>query len=114
MPKKNDRAPDAVLRLPTLGKNLYAEGRIRSEDTCTDCRKLFLAVIDFAISGNHEIRCPHCGHVHQRVIKKGVMTGDRWGSTQGRIVKSETYSVWEGDIARTTSAAQYIKERYLG
>lgn len=113
MPDTTKRAPRSVMQLPELGQDLHADGKIRSEDTCTDCHKLFLAVIDFAVNGNHEIRCPHCGHVHQRVIRRGVMTGDRWGSTTGRTVKSQTYSVWEGDIARTTSAAQYIKDRHL-
>jgi DNA-directed RNA polymerase subunit RPC12/RpoP len=108
------RAPRSVRDLPTLTKEPYPYGKVRTEETCSECRKLFLAVIAFDINGNHEIRCPHCGHIHQRVIKNGVMTSDRWGSTIGRPVRSQTYSVWDGDVGRTTSAAQYIKERLLG
>jgi len=34
--------------------------------------------LNTALSGNHHIVCPNCGHVHHRFVKDGQITGDRF------------------------------------
>lgn len=57
----------------------------RSTVYCTNCRGEFIAVLDLALNGNHEITCPLCQHVHYRVVSDGVVTEDRWLSSAGPI-----------------------------
>ena len=94
---------------------LYAEGIQRTNLDCTDCHKVFVAKLNFDISGNHEIVCPYCGHKHFRTIKKGVVTGDRWSSQAGPNVNVPTERMWTNESlgAKTTTAANHIRERWL-
>lgn len=55
----------------------------RSDVYCTNCARTFIATLDLGLNGNHEITCPHCRHVHYRVVKNGVITEDRWRSSAG-------------------------------
>ena len=95
---------------------VYAEGVQRTSVDCTDCHKVFIAKINFDLDGNHKILCPYCGHEHWRVIKKGVVTGDRWGSQNGPNRDVPTERMWSDQSigAKTTTAAGHIRERWLG
>ena len=55
----------------------------RSDVYCTNCTRQFVAILDLSLNGNHEITCPHCQHVHYRVVRDGVVTEDRWRSSAG-------------------------------
>ena len=87
------------------------EGIIKTAETCTDCAKDFVARYDFDVDGNHVVICPNCGHEHCRVIKKGVMSSDRWDTRQGRV-EVPTDQIWKDDSGQTNSAASYIRERW--
>jgi DNA-directed RNA polymerase subunit RPC12/RpoP len=91
------------------------EGRVRTDMYCTECSKNFLATLDFDLDGNHSIICPHCGHEHQRVIKKGKVTSDRWGSVHGTPFKAQTQKLWRSDNlkAQTSSASEFLREKWL-
>jgi DNA-directed RNA polymerase subunit RPC12/RpoP len=67
----------------------------RSDVYCTNCGGQFIATLDLSLNGNHEITCPLCGHVHYRVVRDGVVTEDRWASSQPvyMVVVSKTISV---------------------
>lgn len=93
----------------------YAEGVRRTNVDCTDCGKVFVAKINFDLNGNHKILCPFCGHEHWRVIKDGVVTGDRWGSQNGPNRDVPTERLWSDRSLpiETTSAARYIRARWL-
>ena len=93
----------------------YGEGIIRTDVDCTSCGKLFIAKLNFDLDGNHQILCPHCGHEHWRVIRKGVVTGDRWGSQNGPNRPVPTERMWSDTTtgATTTTAAKFIRERWL-
>lgn len=53
---------------------------------CHDCGNNFTAELDMDINGNHEIECPHCGHIHYRVVEDGRVTGQRYRSSMGTVV----------------------------
>ena len=102
------------------GFELHGKGIVRTEEKCSECRKVIVAKINFDINGNHRIVCPHCGHVHFRVIKDGKMTGDRWSykdipEDAERWVDAPTESMWSNETldVKTTSAHQHIRERFL-
>ena len=63
-----------------------------TEMYCHDCRNNFTAELDMDINGNHEIECPHCGHVHYRVVEDGRVTDDRYRSSMG-MVQANTWTV---------------------
>lgn len=98
-----------------MSLDLYRNvGLTRTDMHCHNCSKNFIASIDFGLNGNHQVECPHCGHLHYRQIKDGVVTGERWGSDSNthevpnrRVWKSET-------LPMTTSVASaFIRDRWL-
>ena len=101
------------------GFNLKGKGIVRTEEKCSECSKVIVAKINFDVNGNHRIICPHCGHVHFRVVKDGVMTGDRWSMKDRKghedWVDAPTETMWsaETENIKTTSAHQHIRERFL-
>ena len=64
----------------------------RQEIFCHNCGKWVQFDIDVSLDGNHVLECPNCGHEHCRVVKDGVITGDRWDSRNGNtiIISSST------------------------
>lgn len=99
-------------------KGNYNEGVVRTDLDCHECKKKFVAKLNYDISGDHKIVCPYCGHLHWRTIKKGVVTGDRWGHenpTYGGFVDVATERFWRDDTlqAETTSVAVHIRERFM-
>ena len=52
----------------------------RQELHCHNCVKYVQFDIDLSLNGNHILECPNCGHEHCRVVKDGIITGDRWDS----------------------------------
>jgi len=92
---------------------LKGEGIERTDMHCHSCSKGFIGKIDFSINGNHEIICPHCGHLHYRVVQDGKITGERYDSDHdnaGRYVGQ-----WRSDSLHieTTTAAQHIRSLWL-
>ena len=57
---------------------------VRTEIYCHECNGYVRFTLDDSLNGNHIITCPNCGHEHCRVIKDGVITGDRWDSRNGQ------------------------------
>jgi hypothetical protein len=60
----------------------------RQEIWCHNCNNHVQFDIDLSLNGNHVLECPNCGHEHCRVVRKGIITGDRWASRNG-----QTYTV---------------------
>jgi DNA-directed RNA polymerase subunit RPC12/RpoP len=91
----------------------YHEGIVKTNCDCTECSKVFVARLDYDVDGNHKIVCPYCGHIHWRVITKGVVTGQRHGS--GGFVDTMTERYWHDDVLQmsTTTVAGHIRERFL-
>ena len=94
----------------------YREGVQRTDCDCTSCGKLFVAKLNHELDGNHKILCPYCGHEHWRVIKKGCVTGDRWGTQNGPNRDAPTERMWSDRTQgiSTTSAAEHIRQQWLG
>lgn len=90
------------------------ENPVRTDMNCTNCSKNFIAQLDMALDGNHVVECPHCGHEHCRVIKAGVVTGDRFESRVQRH-KVEKRCVWKCDSRPivTSSAAAFLRDKWL-
>jgi len=95
---------------------VYGEGVQRTNVDCTSCGKVFIAKINFDLDGNHKILCPYCGHEHWRVIKKGVVTGDRWGAQAGPNRDVPTERMWSDQTTgvQTTTVTRYIREKWVG
>lgn len=87
---------------------------IRTDLDCTNCRRNFIAQLDYALDGNHIVECPYCGHEHCRVIENGKVTQDRWSSRQQRI-DVDKRCVWKCDSRPivTSTAAAFIREAWL-
>jgi len=56
------------------------ENLTRQELYCHECGNYVQFTIDQNLDGNHVLECPKCKHEHCRVVKDGVITGDRWDS----------------------------------
>lgn len=85
---------------------------------CHECSKEFVALLDYTISGNHIVECPHCGHEHCRVIENGKITGERWSSRHGSDKDKhgiKARRVWKHNILQmqATSASEFIRQRWL-
>ena len=67
---------------------------MRQELNCTECGGHVRFEMDFELDGNHEIKCPECGHLHYRVIKDGQVTDDRWNPNYTVYITTDvTYSI---------------------
>jgi DNA-directed RNA polymerase subunit RPC12/RpoP len=89
---------------------------VRTDMNCTNCSKAFVAQLDMGLDGNHVVECPHCGHEHCRVIKKGEVTGDRWeGRNDGPRVEVDKRCVWKSDSQpmQTNTAASFLRDSWL-
>jgi DNA-directed RNA polymerase subunit RPC12/RpoP len=62
----------------------------RSNVWCTNCAREFVATLDLSLNGNHEIVCPHCQHIHYRVVVDGEVTEERYNSSAGMIFRATT------------------------
>lgn len=57
----------------------------RQELDCSNCGRYVQFDLDFDRDGNHEVECPHCHHIHYRVIQDGKVTGERYASSMGVV-----------------------------
>jgi len=96
---------------------LKHDGEVKTEMDCTHCSKLFVALVDYSLNGNHSIECPFCGHEHQRVVRGGRITGERWGSTSGdKRDIHKPRNVWKADSLvrmETSSASEFMRQRWI-
>ncbi len=99
---------------PSRTDLLENEGLVKTDMHCHQCSKGFVAELDFDIDGNHIVECPHCGHEHCRVIKKGKITDDRWSSRMNRV-DVEKRSVWKHSSLQiqTSTASAFIRDSWL-
>jgi DNA-directed RNA polymerase subunit RPC12/RpoP len=86
---------------------------------CHSCHKQFVALLDYTITGNHIVECPHCGHEHCRVIEGGKITEERWSSRHGSDKERDgirARRVWKHDVLpmQASSASEFIRARWLG
>lgn len=97
------------------GALLFQEGLVRTDLYCHGCSKNFIAEIDYSIDGNHTAICPHCSHEHMRTIKAGVVTEERWGSSNEGLPTIKAKRIWKHDVLvmRTSSASQFIRDKWL-
>jgi DNA-directed RNA polymerase subunit RPC12/RpoP len=79
-------------------------GTRKTEIYCHGCERYFSVELDYDLNGNHEIKCPNCGHIHYRVIENGVVTGERYRSSMGQ---SYTYPVTSYTSTYSTSYQYY-------
>lgn len=81
------------------------EERVEAQELfCTECGKYVRFPINLALDGNHEVTCPNCGHVHYRVVVKGIITEDRYSPCPGMM----TYQV--ATYQTTSSATSYYQD----
>ena len=102
------------MNLGTLSPLLKRKGLTRSDMDCHNCSKGFVAELDHSVNGNHIIECPYCGHEHYRVMKDGIVTQERWDSSnKGDGVKCRR--VWKHDSQpiQTSTASAFIRDRLL-
>jgi hypothetical protein len=52
----------------------------RQELWCHNCSRYVQFSVDLELDGRHIIKCPNCDHEHYRVVNKGVISEERWGS----------------------------------
>lgn len=95
---------------------LEGGGLQRTEMYCHNCKKNFVAELDFDINGKHVVECAHCGHEHCRTIKDGKVTDDRWdGRNDSSTIRVSKRSVWKSTViqAKTSTVSAFIRERWL-
>jgi DNA-directed RNA polymerase subunit RPC12/RpoP len=66
---------------------------------CHNCGRYVQFPIDLSMSGSYVLNCPKCGHEHCRIVRDGVITDDRWASSNLNL---QTFHV--SSRAITTSA----------
>jgi DNA-directed RNA polymerase subunit RPC12/RpoP len=93
------------------------DGLVKTDMHCHNCSKSFIAQLDYRIDGNQRIECPHCRHIHFRVIKDGIVTGERYSSDAGGIFDVEKRRIWKAkdDVlqVQTSSAGMFIRQSWL-
>jgi len=79
----------------------------RQELHCHTCDKYVQFNLDLSIDGNHVLECPNCGHEHCRVVKKGIITDDKWGQRNGPTIyitsTLTTYTIISVDTSSTST-----------
>jgi DNA-directed RNA polymerase subunit RPC12/RpoP len=93
-------------------------GLTRTDMSCHMCSNSFIAVIDFDLTGDHEIECPHCGHIHYRAVKDGKVTESRYSydSRPRQVSDDENRNLWKAKtekIASMTSAQVFLRDMWL-
>ena len=90
-------------------------GLVRTDMHCHNCHKGFVAEIDYDVTGEFKIHCPHCDHQHWRVVKDGVMTDQRWGEGDNGQQRNICVKVWKHPKfeAKTSTASEFIRNRWL-
>lgn len=53
-------------------------GKQVSVEHCHGCNKNMRISLDLNLNGQHEIKCPNCGHPHYRQIENGKITQGRY------------------------------------
>jgi len=61
------------------------EDVVRQELYCHACGNYVQFDLNLSLSGNHEVECPRCGHIHYRVVRDGRVTDIRWRSSYPTI-----------------------------
>jgi len=92
----------------------------RQELHCHACDKYVQFDIDLSLDGNHVLECPECGHEHCRVVKNGVITGERWGQRNGPTinviaVSASMVSTWDCymSVAATGSDRMFLYDSWV-
>lgn len=113
---------------PTVDKDGYAPlaggGLQRTEISCHNCHKTFVAELDLDISGKYTVVCPICDHEHLREVKDGKITEGRWGSSDTSSTRVDGRSVWRSNVVKdvegntissgkTSTVAHFLRERWL-
>lgn len=87
----------------------------RQEIHCHNCGKYVQFDIDVSLNGNHVLRCPNCDHEHCRVVRGGVITGDRWDSrnvtmtvTHVTMSTASTWTSYSSSTSATTNTSAYF------
>lgn len=62
------------------GRREFHPDKVVTIEPCHSCGQTMRFELGMGLTGNHVINCPNCGHEHCRVIKDGMVTGDRWDS----------------------------------
>lgn len=92
-------------------------GEVKTDLYCHNCSRNFVALLDYRIDGNHKIECPHCRHIHYRVIKDGVVSGDRFDSDFGGSFDVEKRRIWKSKDCvlpcETSAAGMFIRQSWL-
>ena len=93
----------------------------RQEIYCHNCGQYVRFDIDMSLNGNHVLNCPNCDHEHCRVVKNGIITGERWDSRNGNTfyitsATTSTSSVFytsAGSTASTASGTMFLASSWL-
>ncbi len=93
-------------------------GLTRTDMHCHMCSKDFIAVINYDLLGDHEIECPHCGHIHYRAVKDGKVTESRYSSdARPRSVSdAENRNLWKAEtkpIETMSTASIFMRQLWL-
>jgi len=63
---------------------------------CHNCEKDFTAELGNRGTGCWEIVCPHCDHIHYRVIENGKVTGERYRSSMQQFTSTTSTTAYYG------------------
>ena len=74
---------------------------------CHECGRYVQFPIDLALDGNHVLECPNCGHEHCRVVRDGIITGERWGSRNGPTYQVSVYVMTTSATSTSMSFFQW-------
>jgi hypothetical protein len=81
------------------------EERIEKQELyCHACGNYVQFPIDLSMDGNYVLNCPNCGHEHCRVVKNGMITGERFDSRNGNTYQVGTASITYSATSASTAA----------
>lgn len=94
-------------------------GKVRTDMYCHACGGNFVACIDMDVDGAHIVYCPcptkdgkQCGHQHCRIVKGGIVTGDRWEGRSEHVDMTNVEIVQSQPVMTSTRSA-FLRQRWL-
>lgn len=87
---------------------------VNQELYCHNCNRYVQFRIDEELDGQHTIVCPNCGHEHYRYVNKGVISEQRWASSNQQVYPAYTYgyTVTSSSVSSTGSTTSTFSWTY--
>ena len=86
--------------------------KVKTTLHCHNCGQDFTAELDMDLNGNHEIECPHCEHIHYRVVEDGEVTAERYDSSNRNTYSAQTWTMTSSYTTPSSSSSVWLSDSW--